>query len=61
MWHCTHCMVAWKPVSGKEVVLWLNVEVVQLVVEWQIEQSVGNPADTCAGFEVPVKSAWWQP
>jgi hypothetical protein len=54
-------MVAWKPVSGNEVVAWLKVEVVQFVVEWQIVQSVGKPAATWAGLVVPVKSAWWQP
>jgi hypothetical protein len=54
VWHCTHCMVAWKPVNGNAVVLWLKVDDVQLVVEWQMVQSVGNPAATCAGLVVPV-------
>jgi hypothetical protein len=21
VWHCTHCIVAWKPVNGNDVVL----------------------------------------
>ena len=37
--------MVWAPVSGNEVVLWLNVADVQLVVVWQVVQVVGNPAD----------------
>ena len=32
------------PVRGKAVAVWLNVDVVQLLVEWQIEQSWGKLA-----------------
>jgi hypothetical protein len=32
------------PVKANPVVLWLNVEPVQFIVEWQMEQSWGNPA-----------------
>ncbi len=38
----------------------MNVEGCHTVVVWQVEQSLEKPADTCAGFVVPLKFAWWQ-
>jgi hypothetical protein len=46
MWHAVHATLVCAPVSGNGVLLWLNVAPVQLVVEWQSEQSCGNPAAT---------------
>ncbi len=53
MWHNAHEVVVCAPVSGKVVVLWLKVDVVQLLVEWQIEQSCGNPAVMWFGTAPP--------
>ena len=53
-----HATVVCAPVSGKDVLLWLNVAPVQLVVVWQVSHVVGKPADACAGFVVLFQSAW---
>lgn len=49
------------PVSGKLVLLWLNVDGCHAVVVWHVVQSVANPADACGGFVAPLKSVWWHP
>ena len=59
-WQVAQATVRWAPVNGKAVVLWLNVAGVHAVVEWQIEQSVGNPDVTWFGLVVPLKSVMWQ-
>ena len=41
-------------------VLWLKVAPVQVVVEWQVVQSVGNPAAWWLGLVVPLYWVWWQ-
>jgi hypothetical protein len=49
------------PVSGNWVVEWLNLAPVNCVVEWQTEQSCGNPAATWLGFVVFWNASRWQP
>jgi hypothetical protein len=48
-----HAVVVCAPVNGNVVALWLNVDVVQLVVEWQMEQSCGKPAVMWFGTAPP--------
>ncbi len=52
------------PVNANPVVLWSNVAVVQLTVEWQVEQfAAANaaPATECGGALVVCQSVRWQP
>jgi hypothetical protein len=42
-WQVAQATVACAPVSGNDVVLWLNVALVQFVVEWQVAHVVGKP------------------
>src|SRR3972149_2693823 len=41
-WHVAQATGMCAPVSGKFVVLWLNVAPDQVVVEWHVVQSVGE-------------------
>ena len=48
------------PTSGKGNAEWLTVAPSQFVVEWQSEQSCGNPAAECFGLVVAWYVARWQ-
>ncbi len=58
-WHCAHAVVKCVPVSGKPVFEWSKVALVQFVVEWHSEQSVGKPAVTWFGFVVVLYELMW--
>jgi hypothetical protein len=50
-----HATEVCAPVRANFVdVLWLNVELVQLFVPWQLSHAVGNPPVLCAGLVVPL-------
>jgi hypothetical protein len=51
-WQLLQVSVAWKPVSGNNVLEWSNVALSHVAVLWQTEQSVGNPAATWLGLVV---------
>src|ERR1019366_6174428 len=60
VWHAEQASGIWAPTSGNLVLLWLNTALSQSVVEWQTEQSVGNPAVTWFGLLGVLKVARWQ-
>jgi hypothetical protein len=60
-WHAEQASEVWAPTSGNLVLLWLKTALSQSVVEWQTEQSVGNPAVTWLGLFVALNVARWQP
>ena len=59
-WHWAHCRLVCAPVSGKPVVEWSKVALVQVVVLWHCWQVCGNPELTWFGLVVPWKSFRWQ-